>query len=90
MSAEVEINEEYLEEFYGEKELRWYQIAARNQTIQALEDGVKRVLIVQPTGSGKTLTIVSSLSHPDFRKALGVKGERPIRVLFIAHKHRLL
>jgi len=77
-------------EMYGDKEMRWYQIASRNQAIEALQENVMRILIVQPTGSGKTLTIVSSLSHPDFRKALGVDGNRPLRVLFIAHKHRLL
>lgn len=77
-------------EMYGDKEMRWYQIASRNQAIEALQEGINRILIVQPTGSGKTLTIVSSLSHPDFRKALGIKGKRALRVLFIAHKHRLL
>jgi len=77
-------------EMYGDKEMRWYQIAARNQTIAALDNGVSRVLIVQPTGAGKTITIVSSLSQPDFRKALGVNGNRKLRVLFIAHTNRLL
>jgi len=93
MSTELtksEAEAELLVEFYGEKEMRWYQIAARNETIQALKDNVNRILIVQPTGSGKTLTIVSSLSHPEFRKALGVTCQRPLRVLFLAHKHRLL
>lgn len=77
-------------EFYGDKEMRWYQIASRNQAIEALENKVSRILIVQPTGSGKTITIVSSLSDPRFRKALGVDCDRPLRVLFLAHKHRLL
>jgi len=93
MSATTSVTQavnDAITEMYGDKEMRWYQIAARNETISALETGTKRILIVQPTGAGKTITIVSSLSHPDFRKALGVVGDRPLRVLFIAHKHRLL
>lgn len=78
------------ESFYGSKELRWYQIAARNEAIEVLNSGVTRVLIVLPTGGGKTLTIASSLSHKDMRKALGVTHNNPLRVLFAAHKHRLL
>lgn len=78
------------DEFYGEKQLRWYQIAARNALIQHLNDGLRRILIVLPTGAGKTLTIAASLSDPDIRKALGVKGNRKLRVFFTAHKHRLL
>jgi len=90
MSTISEAVSDIITEMYGDKEMRWYQIASRNQAIQALQQNIKRILIVQPTGSGKTLTIVSSLSHPDFRKALSVKGNRSLRVLFIAHKHRLL
>lgn len=78
------------EEYYGEKPLRWYQIAARHATVQALNAGGKRILIVLPTGAGKTITIAASLSFPEMRRALGVTGDRPLRVLFIAHKHRLL
>ena len=86
MSDDLEMGEE----FYGDKALRWYQVAATNLTISHLENGIKRVLIVQPTGSGKTLTIVSSLSHPKLRRALDVHTSRPLRVLFCAHKRRLL
>lgn len=69
--------------------LRWYQVAARNQTIQHLKAGKKRVCVVMPTGTGKTKTSVSIAGHPDLHKFLGVSN-RPIRVLFIAHRHRLL
>lgn len=79
-----------INEFYGNKELRWYQVAAINQTIVELETGTKRILIVLPTGAGKTLTIAASLSNPRIRAALGVPENRPLRVLFAAHKHRLL
>lgn len=78
-------------EFYGEKPLRWYQVAARNAAVQCIEQKRNaRVLIVLPTGAGKTLTIAASLSFHAMRVALGVEGDRPLRVLFIAHKHRLL
>lgn len=79
-----------LDEVYGTKDMRWYQIAARNQAVFALKNGSKRILIVLPTGAGKTLTIAASLSFPEMREALGVPAGEKLRVLFIAHKHRLL
>lgn len=79
-----------VELYYGTRELRWYQIAAVNQAADALEKGVKRILIVIPTGGGKTLTIAASMSNTRVRHALGVIGDRPLRVLFVAHNHRLL
>ena len=81
---------EFIQEFYGERELRWFQVAARNGIATALQQLSKRILVVLPTGSGKTLTIAAALSFVDIRKALGVEGNRPLRVLFVAHKHRLL
>lgn len=83
-------NEETLVEYYGTRELRYFQTAARNQTATALEKGIRRVLIKLPTGTGKTLTIACSLSYPRIRAALGVTTDRPLRVLFVAHNHRLL
>lgn len=77
-------------EYYGTREMRWYQVAARNATAQALAQGAMRILIELPTGAGKTLTIAASLSYPEIRAALGVENDRPLRVLFCAHKHRLL
>lgn len=77
-------------EYFGTKEMRWYQIAARNQAISALERGIMRILIVLPTGAGKTVTIASSLSDTRVRKVLGIVGDRKLVVLFAAHKHRLL
>ena len=78
-----------VDEFFGEKELRWYQVAARNGVIKALAAGAKRILVEQPTGSGKTLTIACTMGAPEILKALNVTG-RKLRVLFVAHKHRLL
>lgn len=77
-------------EYYGEKEMRWYQIAARNETIHHIVAGVRRILVCQPTGTGKTVTIAATLDHPDLRAALKVEGDRPLRVLMVAHIHRLL
>lgn len=77
-------------EFFGEKPLRYYQVAARNQTAAALENGCKRILIKLPTGTGKTVTIACSMSSPRIRAALGVTADRNLRVLFVAHNRRLL
>lgn len=77
-------------EFFGERELRWYQVAARNGLINAIRAGLKRVLIELPTGAGKTVTIACSVGAPDFHRALGVPQDRKVRVLFAAHKNRLL
>lgn len=81
--------ENFVAEYYGEKEMRWYQVAARNETIHCLAMGIRRILIELPTGAGKTITIMASLNHPDFKKAIGCTREK-VRVLFVAHNHRLL
>lgn len=85
-----DFTEEQITEFFGEKELRYYQIMARNAVAKHLEEGIKRILIQLPTGAGKTLTIAASMSYEPIRKALGVLDDRKLRVLFVAHKHRLL
>jgi superfamily II DNA or RNA helicase len=76
-------------EYFGEAPLRWYQIAARNAAIQAIAAGQKRILIVLPTGAGKTITVACTMGAPEILTALKIVG-RKIRVLFVAHKHRLL
>lgn len=76
-------------EYFGEKEMRWYQVAARNEAIAALASGAKRIMIVQPTGSGKTITIAATMGSKEILDALNVV-DRKIRVMFVAHKHRLL
>lgn len=83
-------SEEFVKDMFGDKEVRWYQRAAINQTADALSRGIKRVLIVLDTGTGKTLTIAAGMSDSCVRHALGVYCDRPLKVLFIAHKHRLL
>jgi superfamily II DNA or RNA helicase len=75
---------------YGDKLVRWYQVAAVHGVEHALEMGVKRILIVLPTGAGKTLTSGLAFGSEKVHKALGVKPGNKLRLLFIAHKHRLL
>lgn len=85
-----ELNAEQIEEMFGDKSLRWYQVAARNAVAVNLAAGKKRILIVLPTGAGKTATIASSMSYQPIREALAIADDRKLRVLFVAHNHRLL
>ena len=85
------VTEDDAVELFGDKAVRWYQIAARNATEQHLAANPKaRVLIVLPTGAGKTITSGLIFSSREIRKALNVPEDRNLRLLFIAHKHRLL
>lgn len=79
-----------VEEFYGEKALRWYQVAARNEVAEHFRNGIKRLVIELPTGAGKTLTFASAMSYGPIRQALNVPDGKPLRVLFVALTHRLL
>lgn len=77
-------------ELYGDKEVRWYQIAARNAVEQILLKNPRaRILVVLPTGAGKTITSGLIFSSPTVRKALKIKN-RDLNLFFVAHKHRLL
>lgn len=84
------LSDEQIVEFFGEKPMRWYQTAARNAVISHIKEGAKRILIVLPTGAGKTVTIAATMSASAIKQALGITEDRPLRVLFVAHKHRLL
>lgn len=79
-----------IEEYFGEKVVRWFQVAARNGVVQGFKNGFRRILIKLPTGTGKTITIALTLNSPELKQILGVPAARKLRVLFIAHKHRLL
>ncbi|MGF1529591.1 MAG: DEAD/DEAH box helicase [Candidatus Competibacterales bacterium] len=57
--------------------------------LQALAQGVRCLLVVAPTGSGKTVLARQLVADPRLKALLGVEG-RPLRVLFIAHNRRLL
>ena len=89
--SEVQSNHDSLElEMFGDKEVRWYQTAALHAVEQALEDGRMRILIEMPTGTGKTVTSGLIFSSDRVRQALKVPAGEPLRLLFVAHKHRLL
>jgi superfamily II DNA or RNA helicase len=75
------MSDEEVTEFFGEKPLRWYQVAARHAAIAALERGEKRILIVLPTGAGKTITVACTMGDPGILHAMKVTG-RKLRVLF--------
>lgn len=90
MSDKLVLDAEQITEFYGENELRWYQIACKNQAIDLICEGVRRALIVLPTGAGKTITVAALMDDPRLRGALNVEEGRNLRVYFLAHVHRLL
>lgn len=77
-------------ELFGDKEVRYYQADAVHLTEQALEQGKKRILIELPTGAGKTITSGLVFSSFRVRAALGIPANQKLRILFIAHKNRLL
>lgn len=85
-----ETSHDYEVEMFGAMEARWYQIATLHAVEDSLERGVKRILCVMPTGAGKTLTSGLIFNSTRVRKALGISGKDPLRLLFVAHKHRLL
>jgi superfamily II DNA or RNA helicase len=77
-------------EMFGDREARHYQITAKNQVIQALKDGFRRICVVLPTGAGKSLTSGLVFACPEMREFLKIPADQPIRILFIAHRQRLL
>jgi superfamily II DNA or RNA helicase len=79
-----------VDEMFGERAARWYQIAARNETVDAIINGEMRVLVKQPTGAGKTFTSGLIFSCPRLRAHFGLKEGEKLVILFVAHKHRLL
>ena len=62
-------------------ELRPYQTAAKNAVLSAWENGIKRTLLVLPTGCGKTIV---------FAKIAEERVRRADRVLILAHRVELL
>jgi superfamily II DNA or RNA helicase len=70
---------------------RYYQTNAVRSCAEYLTHGFRRILYVQPTGTGKTLLSVLTALSVDVRKALNIYGlNRKIRVLFIASQAKLL
>lgn len=69
---------------------RYYQTNAVSIANDYLSVGFRRLLIVSPTGSGKTLiSLMLSLSK-DILKTLNIDTNRKIRILFIAGQNEFL
>lgn len=62
-------------------ELRWYQQEAIVQTYRRYHQGFKSIMLVMPTGSGKTLTAAHMI------RDAASKGRR---VLFLVHRENLI
>lgn len=84
-------SEDFVKDMFGDKEVRWYQRAATNQVEQILEQEKNpRIVVVLPTGAGKTISNGAILLSERVKQAIVGKTSKPLRVLFVAHKHRLL
>jgi superfamily II DNA or RNA helicase len=69
---------------------RYYQINAVKSACSYLEAGFRRLLYIQPTGTGKTLLSKLTALDKDIRKQLNLENKEKIVVLFIADSNRLL
>jgi DNA repair protein RadD len=71
--------------------LRVYQSAAIDKLRAFMVAEVKRLLLVSPTGSGKT-TIASEIIHRAIKRNVKLPDgtKRPQRVLFLAHRKELI
>ena len=95
---EQDDNQTTEEMFFGDKQARDFQIGSLKQIENAFTNGAKRVCLVSPTGSGKTINCGLILISPVIRALVGLsnhtdaKGHfvEKIRVLFVAHRNRLL
>tara|TARA_B100000700_G_scaffold331687_1_gene467094 strand:+ start:34316 stop:35533 length:1218 start_codon:yes stop_codon:yes gene_type:complete len=84
------VEEDFNEYSVSTEDSRVYQISTVAKSIHLLNHNYNRILIVKPTGTGKTLISRTLFSSRAMRKALGIEGDRPLRLLFVANKHRLL
>lgn len=75
---------------FGGRDARVYQVSARNEVLRALKEDHSRICVVLPTGAGKTLTAGIIMVAPELRTTLAIPAGQPLRVLMIAHRHRLL
>lgn len=90
MHEQTQTSQSTEEILFGDREARWYQVASLHAVEDSLEKGLTRILIEQPTGCGKTFTSGLVFSSDRVRAALGIKPDEKLRLLFVAHKHRLL
>ncbi len=70
----IEQTNDELVVMFGDKEARWFQIAARNQVEDILESNpIARILVQMPTGVGKTVTSGLIFTSQRIRTNLGLK-----------------
>jgi len=86
----IMMNEDQIKQMFGDKEARDLQIIVRNQTAAALIEGHKRILVIMPTGSGKTITSGLILIDEGIRETLKVPAGEQIICWFLCHRQRLL
>lgn len=86
----IMMNEEQVKQMFGDKEARDLQIIVRNQTHAALIEGHKRILVIMPTGSGKTITSGLILIDEGIRSICKVPQGEQIICWFLCHRQRLL
>ena len=72
------------------KSPRYYQVNAVTNCVVYLKNNFRRMLIVSPSGTGKTLISKLIALSTDVREALGLSTTGKIRVLFIADDISLL
>lgn len=72
------------------KQARWYQMEGVAGVEKALKDGHRRICLIMPTGAGKTHSSRLVFESDTVREICGVPEGQPLRVLFVAHIHRLL
>lgn len=84
------VQEQTETEIFGGKEARWFQTAGAEAVYQGLLAGHRRIAVIQPTGSGKTITSGLIVMHDGIRQFCGVPEGQKLRVLFCSHRHRLL
>ena len=73
-----------------DKKTRYYQTNGVRAAGSYLEAGFRRLLYIQPTGTGKTLLSKLTALDKDIRKHLNLENKEKIVVLFIADSNRLL
>lgn len=73
-----------------DKTPRYYQTNGVRTAATYLENGFKRILFIQPTGTGKTLLSKLVALDKNIRKQLKLEKKEKIVVLFIADSNQLL
>ena len=71
-------------------ELRSYQLEALEEIGSAFAEGRRRLLLVLPTGTGKTVVISHMLRHPAIKEWLDQHPPARRKMLVLAHREELL